>query len=294
MSAVIRILLFVAASLSLLPGEANATEFKLEGYNGDKTRASQCDAGSYVVGFSGRKGSWIDQIGVLCAPALTDGTTGKTKSMVRLGGSGGKGAKSSCDEGEVVTGIQMVFVTGPGTIQGIRFTCSSLATGQSHKPAFMGSYDNTDPGNRLRQDCPAGEAVTRLKVTYGSHVNAIGLTCNALVLTDPPLPPFDQAKPKLGFTGSWNTVSSGGGTYVLVLDVTNGEVTGEFTNPNHPEFSGRLHGTVDGKGKEFTYTYKQNNGAQGSGLFRLSDDRMTISGSVASNGQRNTWTGQRM
>jgi hypothetical protein len=87
------------------------------------------------------------------------------------------------------------------------------------------------------------------------------------------------------FAGTWDT---DWGSLTLRQDGTN--VIGEYSG----QFTGTIEGTVvDGSLK---YTWKQTNGEQGSGVFRLADDGNSIRGTwgTKDSADGGEWTGKRL
>jgi len=275
------------AALFALPGiEAQATTtFPVEGFSSTARRPTVCDPGSYMVGFKGRKDRWIEQIGIICAKGLEGRILGKQKSMGPHGGADGVPGRETCDPQQIITRITVMILRGSDdrTLGGVTFGCYQIDGNDLDPKGFVGQFE-IEEYTPFDQACPSGEVAVGVTVSYGADVNGLGLICDTLV--------FPDSGPQ-GFTGSWSLTSSSGRTYVLVLDVTNGVVTGRFTNSD-PTYDGDLYGKLDVKGREFTYTFSRGDGSQGSGLFALSDDGMRISGRGGMNGQQFSWGGPRL
>jgi hypothetical protein len=283
------------AALAPLSSQAGATEFPADGYRGAAQRAALCADGSYLVGFKGRAGAWIDQIQPLCAPMLEGGRVGNRKRLAAYGGKGGDTTfERYCPKDEIINATQVELLTVERTVFQVRFSCFSVRTGRVN-PEFFAARPDKNGFHRGYRLCPSGELAAGMKINYGRHVNGLGLICKEVVVpaaapaTQPaPTPSTQMISP---FVGEWNLASSSGRTYILSLDVSGKRVTGTFRNED-PSFNGEIFGTLDSSGREFTYTFTQNNGGRGSGLFSLGDGNRSISGGGGTgDGQRFNWGG---
>lgn len=65
-----------------------------------------CGSGNVAVGIHGRSGSWLNSIGLICAPLSTDGSLGATFKTVLVGGDGGAPGEVTCPAGQVMVGSE--------------------------------------------------------------------------------------------------------------------------------------------------------------------------------------------
>lgn len=279
---------FAVAATAFSGLEARATtDYDAIGYPGTYQRPAVCKDGSYLVGFKGRKGSWIDQIIPYCAPVLEGGLTGKTKSLGSHGGSGGKGASSFCEENAVIPYIEILIDPGARTLNGIKFSCFDINSQTIHERRFKGP--NKSGIQSYDQACPPGEAATGVNINYGAHVNGLGLICEELVIPAAAEPEPDPVEIR-GFAGVWDT-NANGEFFTLILETNGADVTGYFGHSN-PNNDGTLRGTL-GSRRDVTFTFQQKNGAAGSGAFDLSEDGNSFTGRAGANGQTFDWSGTR-
>ncbi|MGE3304705.1 MAG: hypothetical protein AB7I52_01940 [Rhizobiaceae bacterium] len=290
-----RILLLAFAAMALSGLEAGATEFDVVGYGGTAQRPAVCKDGSALVGFRGRRGSWIDQMIPVCAPVLEGGRTGKQKGLGSFGGSGGNGHKASCDENDVITALEIITDSGARTLHGVIFTCTSLDGQNTYEGAFRGKKRTNLVGHPL-QACPGGEVATGVNINYGADVNGLGLICGEVAVpggeAEAPADTGNDPVEIRGFAGVWDIVPDDGDFVTLILQTSGADVSGSFGFSSAPGKDGTLRGTLQSR-TEFVYTFQQNNGGAGSGIFNLSEDGNIIQGSFASNGVGVVWRGKR-
>lgn len=173
---------FVLSLLALAaPGRAD-TEFKAHGGPGDRSTPRMCDPGSYIVGFAGRTGAWIDNIAPICAPLQDPGGLGQRSTEPPAGGSGGGPNEKTCDRDEVVTSMRTRLTPGRQVLH-VRFTCSSIKTWQAHDKVFGGNGVFEETQKTEQQTCPYGEVAGGVRVNWGEHVNAVGLICTTYRVT---------------------------------------------------------------------------------------------------------------
>jgi hypothetical protein len=290
-----------------------ATTFPAIGSGGDAHFNDNCPAGQYVVGFKGRVGGWIDQIQLVCAPLLSDGSRGQTFTYVEppRGGLGGAAQEFHCDAG-FFSAILVGMMEDNRQVKGVVGHCLSLHGGQKIEWVdFEGKGTANDP---IRQECPPGEMATGINGNYGKHLNAIGLICNAIVRPPAPVqvttplppvhhyngPPRHTGTPAQ-FAGTWKTDTDLGGHFFLALSVNGNQASGTFTNNGgDPKYNGTLTGTVNGNQLRYTYLQPAVNG-KGSGFFVFinggkgtADDGITGAG-VADDAAHTKfkWTGRR-
>jgi len=188
-------LLLLAAVLASVnwPSVASArTEFQIYGAQGDKGDKDECPAGSYMVGFVGGVGNWIDQIGVVCGKLQSNGSVTGANAISSRGGSGGTLLQKFCGPDEVIDEIHPVR-NDNYQIAFIQMNCRNLRTSARTSISFGGAR----PGRTGdTQKCKAGELATGLHIRYGKHVNGLGLICGDYrpVAAQAPPPPSPNAQ----------------------------------------------------------------------------------------------------
>lgn len=78
------------------------------------------------------------------------------------------------------------------------------------------------------------------------------------------------------YTGSWDTHTGNGGQFAVVLNQSGNNVTGSYQ-----PYNGTMVGQVDGSGR-LIYRWRQDGGYTGMGVFQISPDGRTLSGSFGS------------
>ncbi len=158
-----------------------------------------CPAGSFMTGFEGRTGAWIDNLRIVCASF--DGSTRKfvnpRPAGGRIGVSGGGGPSSAqCPADWAIARIKYQETKGDGPTNvghSIAFTCA-IANGPDLVARHFGPL--TTPENRPRGSgpfgtelvetaCPAFEFATGLHGRAGIFIDAVGLTCGPLPAAQP-------------------------------------------------------------------------------------------------------------
>jgi hypothetical protein len=357
-------------------------QFPAEGARGDLTTELKCPKGEYLVGITGRSGSWIDQLQIICAPYQSDGKMGNAHPVEpSVGGKGGGPAGGNEGPCRAPVGAAWFGLTRDNrqikvlTLVCMRSTWDNTAFFSEGPGSQLIGNDKTeladDTGARFEQTCPDGEAASGFNVNHGRHVNAIGLRCKALVRAAAPrdpvadkaandaileerrmtgktpqqcetsrqmctarvermipfphsqaqivqqcIPFFNQcmanaqadlaaAQPKVdltSFTGVWDTKTSAGESYTLILEFQSNlpsglqGVSGYFGGAD-ASLSGTLSGPIDEGRRKFGFSFEQPKADRsGNGIFTLGDDGKTISGYFVpdqNTTQRIQWTGTR-
>ncbi len=178
----------VLLGLLLLAPAASAQETRLEmrGGPGGNPERADCAPGSYVVGFKGQAGDWMNQISIVCGrwneKTQTLQSAAKGKVSDPFGDStDGDALSESCPEGWAVSAYQ-VRVTRENRedkfLHAIRFYCRPAIAGSGQEVhQTLGSWSK----NAVlldRQSCPPRELVTGMHGRAGLFVDALGLICN--------------------------------------------------------------------------------------------------------------------
>jgi hypothetical protein len=262
-------------------------------------------------------GSWIDQIRIVCAPARADGTIGdgRYKGPVRGGNTGGP-AYSECPSGSALSSLRLAYTEQNRQVKWASFDCSPGGKGGT----FSGQADANINSLTLGADgnsCPRGEIGAGLAISHGRHVNSIGLICERLTAaaaapanpgrvlrSTGARPSTATAASPLAFAGSWDTVTNSNGRFKMPFTIQNPQllamqdlmVTGQFVNTaGVAEYNGTLQGTVRRGTRVLQYQYSQPGiSSAGTGVFTLSEDGSTITGTGPHNGKdKFTWNGTR-
>jgi hypothetical protein len=178
-----------AILLSIEP--AHATVFPAMGGRGDRAEEYLCPTGEVLIGFRGRTGSWIDQIGLLCAAPGADYSIGPSNALPPRGGNGGSPTEQYCAPDSAIRRIETRFMAG--TVGGIKsmdrakyvlsitFECLRPIDGSdAGGNVFGGTGFGSDlwPVGPVENGCENDEYATGLNIRYGKYVNAAGLICD--------------------------------------------------------------------------------------------------------------------
>jgi hypothetical protein len=155
------------------------TTFALNGGQGDIHNALVCADGTYVKGFRGRVGDWIDRLTVICTkePLKPGGHVGGSKSIGSFGGDGGNEVDPMLCQDALVGKMREFLTSDNRMVSRVTFTCRSPATGKDVEVLRFGSIPG---GTYEEQDCPPGEIATGVEARWGKHVNAVALICNKI------------------------------------------------------------------------------------------------------------------
>ena len=173
---------------------ARSTEFEtpLLGGGGGKRRYNlDCGPNGVMVGVTTKSGSWIDALGLICQEVNRDGSLGEDYTRRPVGGSGGTGRISRCDNGRVVGGFHArsgMFVNG------VTMFCPPWDSAKKQPRNFKSSKDikncNTDcafagkngtPFGGHKSDnffCPGKKVGKALRGKYGSYIDSVSFICD--------------------------------------------------------------------------------------------------------------------
>jgi hypothetical protein len=139
------------------------------GSTGGGSNSLDCGSGNVAVGVYGRSGSYVDQIGLICAPLNNLGASFKTSNS--YGGSGGGPFTQQCPPGEVLVGI---FGRSGSVIDQIGIQCQYpldwIASGAVDYGAYAGGGTG---GGAFTDTCPQGSVINRLQVWSGAYVGGV-------------------------------------------------------------------------------------------------------------------------
>ncbi len=207
------VFVMVAMLLGLMfvfPGFSVATDTPLKGnlQTGQAVRA-ECPIGSFLVGFAGQTGAWIDRMAPVCEPLSADKQRlGKFTIGPMIGTStGGKPDHVQCPANTIIrVTVNSVTVGEQGQVKFVGSihpecftTAGAYLVGQPYMffgtPPDRPNPDLTSQPLDDRLDCPPGEFARGFNVRADEFINAFGLICGPLV---PRLPgtglPADASK----------------------------------------------------------------------------------------------------
>jgi hypothetical protein len=190
------VIAFVASLLLAQAAMAEETLLEVFGGKGGNPVRVDCEPGSYVVGFTGRAGAWIDQVSVVCARWNENtqklGAASQGQVSKPFGEStGGDALSESCPDGWAVSAVAIRTTLEEANssvnvknyrsklVHGIRFYCRPAIAGSGnviHKT--LGSWSTGDVSRFWGPwSCPPRELATGMQGRAGLFVDALGLVC---------------------------------------------------------------------------------------------------------------------
>ncbi len=298
----------LAAFAALAPA-ARAVDLPIDGGPGGGPFRIRCGPGSFITGFEGRTGAYIDHFRIRCGAfdANTRQITPRGALPITIGTSGGGGsASAACPNGWAVFTIQFAstrdhFIhhidlrcappTGPETIWRTYGPTTPI-------PSETGVF-TTFSAPPAPQVCPPFEFAVGIQGRSGLYVDALGLICEPLPAAPPPPPPKVAAvapppappppvsdDPKQAsnsntnvkrgnYTGTWNMRTDKGWNYTITFEQNGRNVIGTFVAQNNDK--GRISGRARDGVLEFKWS--QEGGFTGTGQIALTADGNSFSGS---------------
>ncbi|MDF0644432.1 MAG: hypothetical protein P0111_10400 [Nitrospira sp.] len=187
-------LLLLVGTLGWFPAGAFATDTKTQGSLGGVYFRAECPIGSFLVGFSGRTGAWIDQIAPVCEPLSPNKQTfGKFTVGATIGTStGGTPDHSRCPAHTVVRVTRHSMTIGENAqlkfVESISYDCFTTAGAFRSDgrrifghPTELPVIDTTSKPLDTLTQCPQGEFARGFHGRAGQFLNALGLICGPLV-----------------------------------------------------------------------------------------------------------------
>jgi hypothetical protein len=153
------------------------TMFPAVGGRGDASFNDRCPAHQNLIGLAGRAGTYIDQVQIICAPMLANGTHGTKYLGPSHGGSGGTPLEFSCAGDSVVSGATLAMTKNDGHVAWIVLNCVSMRSGSQNVVVFGTKAYTPDWKAYTEQLCQAGELANGFNGRSGRDVNALGLDC---------------------------------------------------------------------------------------------------------------------
>lgn len=179
------------------------------GSGGDHSYDLDCGSDAVLTGLSGRWGSWMDSIGIICRKVNTDGTLGSSFTRGPKGGTGGtEGGNPGCEPGNVVQSVR----ASTGTyVNGITFFCGAWSPSNrtvARAPTAGGAVDIGIIGHASSQfgiqnsllECPTdGKPAKAFRGKYGAFIDSTSLVCDSVAAgsagSNTPTPGANAASP---------------------------------------------------------------------------------------------------
>jgi len=150
------------------------------GTGGSNQKTLTCPSGQYVVGLQGRGGTYVDLVGIACAPIGADGKRGTIGTFMSAGPGGGTNTGSGiCPGRDAVRAIRgnsgiWYDYLGDGACSGrVASTGRFEDRDATTAPVKVGGSG----GSQCRVGCPTGEALYSITVKYGSWIDSISGQC---------------------------------------------------------------------------------------------------------------------
>jgi hypothetical protein len=172
----------LAALLSLTAGGAVASSAgKCGGSGGNKTVTLTCPPGQYVIGMSARGHSYVDMVGIRCAPFLSNGKHGAPSPWKTGGPGGGTVADdTTCRNAAAVTTVHLF--TGAWVDNLVSVRCRSRVLGGGFSETQGNDEEQTinvggNGGHGCSLICPSGEALFKVTLRSGSWIDSLRGEC---------------------------------------------------------------------------------------------------------------------
>lgn len=166
--------LFIAA-----PAEAGTYESgRIGGAGGKTTKLVDCGLNAVAIGFHGRKGSWIDSVGLICRRVNSNGTLGSTFTRTPVGGPGGYADETRCGGNRVISKVAVYygsFVNSFGK-RCLEWDAANRRTAAGAFKDAASAFGNTH-GTRFEVACPDKKPLQALRVRYGTYVDSVRVIC---------------------------------------------------------------------------------------------------------------------
>lgn len=174
----------VVACLAFTAGEVGAAEQRSPrwgGSGGTRSYNMDCGSGGVLVGVTGKSGTWIDQMGVMCRRIASDGSLGGYFTRGPYGGSGGTSSGTHrCDGGNVVRGISGL---AGSYVHQLHIFCEKWnparkrREGGTTKVPVFGKWGAFLSENKFF--CSGSSAVVKaLRGRYGGYIDSVQVVCD--------------------------------------------------------------------------------------------------------------------
>jgi len=192
----------------------------------------ECERGSYLAGFEGRAGAWIDNLRIVCA--RWDAARGKLEPPAVFEGKqigwsqGGEPTREKCPIGEGITGVYVQRYSRDDSayvLHTIEFHCVGAVNGTRPLWRKFGSTSPIDTGwkdHKPDDGCPEGYLATGIYGRSGEFVDRFfGWVCRRRPV---PFPDVDTKVSDAAKAKSYNSKWAVGGTRRIGNDVVMGGV----------------------------------------------------------------------
>ena len=238
----------------------------------------------------------------------------RTDDRTRVGEDSGASFEQECPYGEAASGFNVNYGRH---VNAIGLTCKPLVLAAAPRDpvADKAANDAIAEERRMTGKTPQQCETSRQRCTARVEQMA-GFPQNQVLIAEQCLPFFNQcmtnsaqaieaAQPKVdltSFTGVWDTQTSAGETYTLILKFESNMADGlqgvsGFIGNNDAKLDGTLSGPIDEGRRKFGFSFEQPKADRsGKGIFTLGPDGKTISGYFVPDqnlSQRIQWTGTR-
>lgn len=168
----------------LIPGSVEAASIGACGGGGGSQSATlSCPTGQYIVGVFARGGSYVDRIGIRCAPfTIGTGARGAPGAFQYAGGTGGSTSKSATCSGN--RAVARIATRSGGYVDSAtdlicvpRISSGGFSALGGSNNKFISFEVGGNGGDSCVLACPGGEAMNRIIVRYGSWIDSIEAFC---------------------------------------------------------------------------------------------------------------------
>jgi hypothetical protein len=150
------------------------------GGGGGNSFSRRCPDGTVLTGLRGLRGLWMDAVGIICSPVMSNGQLGAPSAQGTLaGGTGGTMAERKCAGDQVVSGIYVRF---DNLVSNINVECKAWdpATRQMGLTpvslnGFTSSVSTQGQGVRCSNRTQPASGIHGRAASY---LDAIGLRCD--------------------------------------------------------------------------------------------------------------------
>jgi hypothetical protein len=150
------------------------------GGSGDGTYDITCGDGNVAVGIFGRSGSWMDRLGLICAPLDGDGNLGATFQTDSTGGDGGMPGDAICPADQVLVGIELWQDTT--VVRRIDLHCQTVAQWKMNdmNTTTVPGIGTAALGQEFAVVCPAGAVIYRFSGKSDMYVSNVNPLCRGV------------------------------------------------------------------------------------------------------------------
>lgn len=171
----------LALGLLASPAAADPPAYTGEpiGGPGDIQNTIVCPPGQYLKGLRGRTGDWVDRLTIICTQLKPGGIVGGSKSTESVGGNGGSDDLPALCPASIAYSIIEYLTPDSRMVRGVRLLCGDPPT---HKSTGHVTFGPGYTGQQWKSSCPQGMAAVGIAAHWGTHVNAVAIACNPLVI----------------------------------------------------------------------------------------------------------------